>query len=66
MDHTAYAWYLVGILIVSGVILFVLDAKFARSENRQKERAIVRSFGWVHLGLSIIGLGVLLFYLLLL
>ena len=63
MDHTTYTWYVVGILVVSGVILFVLDAKFARSENRQKERAIVRSFGWVHLGLSIIGLGVLLFYL---
>lgn len=62
MNQTSYAWYVVVILVISGIILFVLDAKFARSEDRQKERAIVRSFGLVHLGISVIGLATLVIY----
>lgn len=63
MNNMNYAWYVVGILVISGLILFALDRKFAGTEDRQEERAIVRSFGWVHLGLSVIGLAALLLYL---
>ena len=62
MYQTAYAWYVVGILVISGMILFILDARFARSEDRHKERAIVRSFGLIHLGISVIALAALLIY----
>lgn len=62
MNQTSYAWYVIAILVISGIILFVLDAKFARSEDRQKEQAIVRSFGLVHLGISAIGLATLVIY----
>ncbi|NMO96287.1 CLC_0170 family protein [Paenibacillus lemnae] len=65
MNQTYYPWYIVGILIISAVLLFVFDARISASKNRGRERAIVRSFGWVHAVIAVAGLLALLMYILL-
>ena len=54
MLQLSYSKYLVLVLLVTGIMVLVFDAKAYKKEQQKKEEKVSRFLGWINISLAVL------------